>query len=67
MKLHFRSMGQGPALIILHGLFGSSDNWQTLAKRFSEHYTVYLVDQRTHGRSVVGRVCSSGRITRRLS
>ena len=51
MKLHFRSLGQGPALIILHGLFGSSDNWQTLAKRFAEHYTVYLVDQRNHGRS----------------
>lgn len=38
-------------MIILHGLFGSSDNWQTLAKKFGEDFEVYLVDQRNHGRS----------------
>jgi pimeloyl-ACP methyl ester carboxylesterase len=38
-------------LIILHGLFGSSDNWFTLAKVFAEKFTVYLVDQRNHGQS----------------
>lgn len=52
MKLHYRKIGDsGQPLFILHGLFGSSDNWQTLAKKFSENYTVYLVDQRNHGRS----------------
>ena len=52
MKLHYRKIGEtGEPLFILHGLFGSSDNWQTLAKQFSEYYTVYLVDQRNHGRS----------------
>ncbi|HIP37048.1 MAG TPA: alpha/beta fold hydrolase [Crocinitomix sp.] len=55
MKLHYRVIGDEtnnkPALFILHGLFGSSDNWQTLAKRFSANFTVYLVDQRNHGRS----------------
>lgn len=51
MKLHVKSMGQGPALIILHGLFGSSDNWMSLAKTFSQYFSVYLVDQRNHGRS----------------
>ncbi|MEP7171411.1 MAG: alpha/beta fold hydrolase [Bacteroidota bacterium] len=52
MKLHFRKIGEGIPLIILHGLFGSSDNWQTLAKKFSENnLAVYLVDQRNHGRS----------------
>lgn len=38
-------------MIILHGLFGSSDNWQTLAKDYAEDYRVILVDQRNHGRS----------------
>ncbi len=38
-------------MIILHGLFGSSDNWYSLAKVFAEHYTVFLVDQRNHGQS----------------
>lgn len=51
MKLHFRKSGQGKPLIILHGLFGSSDNWFSLAKVFAEHFTVYLVDQRNHGQS----------------
>ena len=52
MDLHFRKIGEtGQALIILHGVFGSSDNWMTLGRKFSEHYQVYLVDQRNHGRS----------------
>jgi pimeloyl-ACP methyl ester carboxylesterase len=52
MHLHFRKIGEGAPLIILHGLFGSSDNWQTLGKKFSENeLAVYLVDQRNHGHS----------------
>jgi len=51
MKLHFRELGAGQPLIILHGLFGFLDNWQTLAKYLSQKYKVYLVDQRNHGRS----------------
>ncbi len=51
MKLFFRESGQGQPLIILHGLFGSSDNWFTLAKTFAESFHVYLVDQRNHGQS----------------
>lgn len=51
MKLFFRKSGQGKPLIILHGLFGSSDNWFSMARVFAEQYTVYLVDQRNHGQS----------------
>src|SRR6185295_3270371 len=51
MKLFYRQSGAGPPLIILHGLFGSSDNWYTLAKSFSAHFTVFLIDQRNHGQS----------------
>ena len=51
MKLHYRTMGSGQPLVILHGLFGTSDNWQTLARAFAEKNTVYLVDQRNHGHS----------------
>lgn len=36
MKLAFREIGQGPPLIILHGLFGQSDNWNSLAKKFQK-------------------------------
>ena len=51
MKLHYRELGTGQPLIILHGLFGSSDNWQTQAKRFAEYFRVILVDLRNHGHS----------------
>lgn len=51
MKLFYRQSGSGEPLIILHGLFGSSDNWFSLAKVFAEKYCVYLVDQRNHGQS----------------
>ena len=51
MKLHFRTIGEGEPLIIMHGVFGSSDNWQTVGKEFAEQYKVYLVDLRNHGKS----------------
>lgn len=51
MKLFYRELGQGQPMIILHGIFGSSDNWLTQAKLFSTHYRVFLVDQRNHGQS----------------
>ncbi len=51
VDLHYRKMGAGPALVVIHGLFGSADNWQTLAKQWSENYTLYLLDMRNHGRS----------------
>jgi len=51
MKLFYRKAGQGKPLIILHGLFGSSDNWFSLSKVFATQYEVYLVDQRNHGQS----------------
>jgi pimeloyl-ACP methyl ester carboxylesterase len=51
MKLHFQKFGNGPVLIILHGLYGMSDNWIAFARQLADSYTVYLVDQRNHGRS----------------
>ncbi len=51
MKLFFRESGQGKPLVILHGLFGSSDNWFTVAKLFDKPHKVYLLDQRNHGQS----------------
>lgn len=52
MKLFYRELGgKGQPLIILHGLFGSSDNWLTQAKVFAEKFHVYMPDQRNHGQS----------------
>ncbi|WPR78013.1 alpha/beta fold hydrolase [Algoriphagus sp. NG3] len=51
MKLNFKKIGTGKPLIILHGLFGSADNWFSISKELKDNYTLYLVDQRNHGDS----------------
>jgi esterase len=51
MQLHFESYGQGPPLIILHGLFGSLENWHSLSRNLAADFRVLAVDQRNHGRS----------------
>ncbi len=51
MILNYRSLGQGPPVMILHGLFGSLDNWMSMARALSEQFKVYLVDLRNHGSS----------------
>lgn len=54
MKLNFKKI-DGPSrktpVVILHGLFGSLDNWLTVAKKLAVHHPVYLLDQRNHGQS----------------
>ncbi len=50
-KLNNPEQANQPNLIILHGLFGMLDNWQTLGRRFAKHFKVYLIDQRNHGKS----------------
>lgn len=51
MKLFYRELGQGHPIVILHGIFGSSDNWLTQAKILSSKYRVLSLDLRNHGQS----------------
>lgn len=51
MKLHYQLHGSGSPLVILHGLFGTLENWGSQIKAFSEHFQVIAVDLRNHGRS----------------
>jgi esterase len=51
MQLHFKESGQGGAVILLHGLLGSSDNWHPVARRLAENFHVFALDQRNHGQS----------------
>ncbi len=51
MKLYHRKYGSGQPVLILHGLFGVSDNWASIGRQISEHFEVYLIDLRNHGRS----------------
>ncbi len=51
IDIHYEASGNGPALLLLHGLYGSGNNWRRYARRWSAHYRVLLPDLRNHGRS----------------
>jgi pimeloyl-ACP methyl ester carboxylesterase len=52
MQLHSTSYGSdGPHVIMLHGLFGMSDNLHHISKALAERARVHAVDLRNHGRS----------------
>ncbi len=52
MKLNYKVIGEGFPIVILHGLFGMLDNWQTIGKKLADNgYMVFLLDQRDHGKS----------------
>lgn len=52
MKLYCRETGQGEkTIVIVHGLYGASDNWLSVASKLEDHYRIILPDQRNHGQS----------------
>lgn len=51
MQLHFKSFGSGEPIIILHGMLGMLDNWQSFGRELSTNHLVYLIDLRNHGKS----------------
>lgn len=51
MKLNYKRLGEGEPLFILHGLLGMLDNWISLAREYSKHFDVVVVDARNHGHS----------------
>ncbi len=52
MELFSNIIGEGQAILILHGYLGMGDNWKTHALNLAKKgYEVHLIDQRNHGRS----------------
>ena len=51
MQLHFKQLGHGEPLVLLHGLFGQADNWFGVAPKLAEKYHVLMPDLRNHGHS----------------
>ncbi|MFQ3230207.1 alpha/beta fold hydrolase [Reinekea sp.] len=49
--LNTETLGSGPDLVFLHGLFGAGDNWKSIARSLSDHYRIHLIDLPNHGRS----------------
>lgn len=63
MQLFFRTIGTGKPLIILHGLYGCSDNWLTISKNFATNCQVILPDLRNHGQSTHSDIFSINAMT----
>lgn len=51
MNLHYKETGSGKPLVILHGLFGMSDNFVSIASELGKEFHVFIADQRNHGRT----------------
>lgn len=49
--LNYRQLGEGQHIVLIHGLFGSLENLNMVAKTLSKHYCVTCVDVRNHGSS----------------
>jgi pimeloyl-ACP methyl ester carboxylesterase len=51
VELAFQEVGEGPPVVILHGLFGSKRNWTSIARQLAKTHRVFAVDLRNHGES----------------
>lgn len=51
VTLNYRKTGKGSPFVILHGLYGSSDNWISIARMLEERFTIFIPDLRNHGKS----------------
>lgn len=50
-QLNYQQLGKGENIILIHGLFGSLENLNMVAKALSHNYCVTSVDVRNHGNS----------------
>ena len=52
LNFHYREWGgNGPPLVLLHGLASNSRIWDLSAPLLTSHFTVYALDQRGHGQT----------------
>lgn len=51
MILHYQLTGSGPAVVLIHGLFGSFENLGSIARALSDDFQIINIDVRNHGRS----------------
>lgn len=50
-SIHYIEAGQGPAVILLHGLGGTKEHWDATFPALASKYRVYAIDQLGFGRS----------------
>lgn len=54
-KIGFQAAGEGPLLLLLHGITSTSDAWREVMPALAERYTVVAPDMIGHGRSAKPR------------
>jgi pimeloyl-ACP methyl ester carboxylesterase len=54
-RVSYRSGGEGPVLVLIHGITSSSDNWEPVLPLLTEHFTVVAPDMLGHGESAKPR------------
>ncbi len=51
VRLNYKLTGSGPALLLMHGWFGTSYHWRRLAPLLEKNFTVIMPDMRGYGDS----------------
>lgn len=52
-NFYYESYGEGEAILFLHGLGSSSQDWEKQIEELSKEYKIYLLDLRGHGKSSI--------------
>lgn len=55
MSLSYQSIGEGPPIFMLHGLFCEGRNLLPLGRKLSCDFNAYLIDLRNHGKSIYSK------------
>src|SRR5215212_2768733 len=50
-SIGYRRLGDGPGVVVVHGIMESAQSHTQLAERLADTFTVYLPDRRGRGRS----------------
>lgn len=66
MSIAFEASGQGPVLVVLHGLFGDRGNWRSLARSWENRFRVVRADLPGHGASADPREWTPGALAEAL-
>src|SRR3954449_2809554 len=54
-RVSYRTAGEGPVLLLIHGITGTSEQWNDVFPMLAEHYTVVAPDLLGHGQSAKPR------------
>ncbi len=54
-EVSYRTAGEGPTILLIHGIAGSSTTWRAVMPALAEHYTVIAPDLMGHGQSAKPR------------